>query len=176
MFYMASAGTENPADDDDRIEAAIDPKTGGSYVVTQKWIHNHPVIRATKEGVKEQYIGRDLKDSVELRKKPDTSHVARMVGSADFDATPKFQIVRHSQPWGTVSGDSGLFFIGYSATPVALDFMLDRMTGLGEDKKTDDLMRLTQCVTGNYWFFPSKPHLDKMVGKAGSGSSFRLWR
>ncbi|KAF7258121.1 hypothetical protein EG68_03578 [Paragonimus skrjabini miyazakii] len=169
-------GTENPADEDDRIEAAIDPKTGGSYVVTQKWIHNHPVIRATKDGVKEQYIGRDLKDSVELRKKPDTSHVARMVGSADFDATPKFQIVRHSQPWGTVSGDSGLFFIGYSATPVALDFMLDRMTGLGEDKKADDLMRLTQCVTGNYWFFPSKPHLDKMIGKAGSGSSFRLWR
>ncbi|KAA3670816.1 uncharacterized protein DEA37_0011405, partial [Paragonimus westermani] len=136
--------TENPADEDDRIQAAIDPKTGGSYVVTQKWIHNHPVIRATK--------------------------------AADFDATPKFQIVRHSQPWGTVSGDSGLFFIGYSATPVALDFMLDRMTGLSEDKKADDLMRLTQCVTGNYWFFPSKPDLDKMIGKASSGGSFRLWR
>lgn len=168
-------GTENPADEDDRIAAAIDPKSGGSYVVTQKWIHNHEAINSTKDNVKEQYIGRDITDSTELRKKSITSHVARMVGSADFDAPAKYQIVRHSQPWGTVSGHSGLFFIAYSATPVALDWMLDRMTGKGDDKHADDVMRLTQCVTGNYWYFPSQPEFEKLVNSA-AGGSFRLWR
>ncbi|CAH8643199.1 unnamed protein product [Dicrocoelium dendriticum] len=169
-------GTENPADAEDRIAAAIDPKSGGSYVVTQKWVHNHPVLRSTKDSVKEQWIGRDINDSTELRKKTITAHVSRMVGSPDFDASPKFKIVRHSQPWGTVSGESGLFFIAYSATPTALDWMLDRMTALSDDKQADDVMRFTRCVTGNYWYFPSQAEFDRMTKNASSGGFSRYWR
>ncbi|CAH8530123.1 unnamed protein product [Schistosoma turkestanicum] len=40
-------GTENPADPDERAEVAINPKTGGSYAVVQKWIHNMNVIQST---------------------------------------------------------------------------------------------------------------------------------
>ncbi|TGZ59157.1 hypothetical protein CRM22_009248 [Opisthorchis felineus] len=73
-------GTENPADEDDRIKAAIDPKTKGSYVVAQRWIHKHDVIRATKDDTKSQWIGREIEDSTELKKKTQTAHVSRMVG------------------------------------------------------------------------------------------------
>ncbi|CAH8572420.1 unnamed protein product [Heterobilharzia americana] len=79
-------GTENPADPDERAEVAINPKTGGSYAVVQKWIHNMDLIRSTKDQTKEHWIGRTLEDSIELKRKPVTSHVSRMVGSADYDA------------------------------------------------------------------------------------------
>ncbi|XP_018646658.1 Dyp-type peroxidase, putative [Schistosoma mansoni] len=112
----------------------------------------------TKEG----WIGRTLKDSVELKNKPITSHVARMVGSADYDAPSKYKIVRQSQPYGTLSGDAGLLFIAYAADTKNFDFMLDRMTGDSEDGKNDDVMRFTKCVTGNYWYFPSVPEFDRL--------------
>nr|CAX73277.1 putative TyrA protein [Schistosoma japonicum] len=157
-------GTENPADPDERAEVAINTKTGGSYAVVQKWIHNMDLIQSTKDQTKEGWIGRTLDDSVELKKKPITSHVARMVGSADYDAPSKFKIVRQSQPYGTLSGDAGLLFIAYAADTKNFDFMLDRMTGDSEDRKNDDVMRFTRCVTGNYWYFPSVPEFDRLVG------------
>ncbi|VDP81322.1 unnamed protein product [Echinostoma caproni] len=107
-----------------------------------------------------------------MKKKSATSHVARMVGSTDADAEPKYQIVRHSQPYGTVSGDSGLFFIAYAASPAALDWMLDRMTGHGEDKQCDDVMRLTRCVSGNYWYFPSFEEFQRITSVSTSLFSF----
>ncbi|CAI2731188.1 unnamed protein product [Schistosoma spindalis] len=73
-------GTENPADPDERAEVAINSKTGGSYAVVQKWVHNMNMIQTTKDHTKEGWIGRTLKDSIELKNKPITSHVARMVG------------------------------------------------------------------------------------------------
>ncbi|CAH8616031.1 unnamed protein product [Schistosoma rodhaini] len=165
-------GTENPADPDERAEVAINTKTGGSYAVVQKWIHNMDMIQTTKDHTKEGWIGRTLKDSVELKNKPITSHVARMVGSADYDAPSKYKIVRQSQPYGTLSGDAGLLFIAYAADTKNFDFMLDRMTGDSEDGKNDDVMRFTKCVTGNYWYFPSVPEFDRLVG----GGLWGFWR
>ncbi|CAH8616048.1 unnamed protein product [Schistosoma rodhaini] len=164
--------TENPADPDERAEVAINTKTGGSYAVVQKWIHNMDMIQTTKDHTKEGWIGRTLKDSVELKNKPITSHVARMVGSADYDAPSKYKIVRQSQPYGTLSGDAGLLFIAYAADTKNFDFMLDRMTGDSEDGKNDDVMRFTKCVTGNYWYFPSVPEFDRLVG----GGLWGFWR
>ncbi|CAH8862478.1 unnamed protein product [Trichobilharzia szidati] len=162
-------GTENPADPDERAEVAINPKTGGSYAVVQRWIHNMDVIRTAKEQTKEGWIGRTLSDSIELKKKPITAHVSRMVGSADYDATPKFKIVRQSQPYGTLSGDAGLLFIAYAADTKNFDYMLDRMTGDSPDGKHDDVMRFTKCVSGNYWYFPSGAEFDRLVSSGGSG-------
>lgn len=97
--------------------------------------------------------------------------------AAEFDSPSKFEIVRHSQPWGTVSGDSGLFFIAYSCTPEAFDYMLDRMTGHGpEDKHCDDVMRMTQCVTGAYWYFPGQAEFDAMTAGGAGGFGKGLWR
>jgi len=41
-------GTENPADEDSRREVAVESSTGGSYVMTQKWIHKLDTINNEK--------------------------------------------------------------------------------------------------------------------------------
>ena len=47
---------------------------------------------------------------------------------ADFQAKKPFEIVRQSMPYGTVGGhgSSGLFFIGFAASPEKFEYMLDR--------------------------------------------------
>ena len=61
----------------------------------------------------ENWVGRSKADSIEQSRKTVSSHVARMVGGAlKPDIRKPYEIVRHSQPYGTVTGESGLFFIG----------------------------------------------------------------
>lgn len=60
----------------------------------------------------EGWVGRSKADSIEQSRKSVSAHVARMVGGATKPEKKPFEIVRHSQPYGTVTGESGLFFIG----------------------------------------------------------------
>ncbi|CAI2731183.1 unnamed protein product [Schistosoma spindalis] len=121
---------------------------------------------------KEKWIGRTMKGSLELIRKPNTSHVARMVGSDDFKAKKKYKIVRQSQPYGTLSGGAGLLFIAYAADTENFDFMLDRMTGYSDDKINDYIMIFSECVTGNYWYFPSQLEFNLLVGNLPRGIWF----
>ncbi|CAH8573858.1 unnamed protein product [Schistosoma intercalatum] len=148
-------GTENPKVLNERAEVAINKRTGGSYAVVQKWVHNMSLLQETADEIKEKWIGRTINDSREMIRKPNTSHVARMVGSDEFEASKKYKIVRQAQPFGTLSGGAGLLFIAYAADTKNFDFMLDRMTGNSDDKINDNLMLFSLCVTGNYWYFPS---------------------
>jgi len=156
-------GTENAADDDDRKDIAVEKATGGSYVITQKWIHKMDVISTEKEGTAEKWVGRTRPDSTELSRKSISSHVARMTGGNGWEQKKPFQIVRQSMPYGTVSDKAGLFFIGYAASPENFEFMLSNMVGGGVDGHSDDIMRLTECVKGTYWYFPGVEELKKLA-------------
>ncbi len=46
--------------------------------MAQRWVHNFGIIRAQTDETLEGWIGRRKNDSVELKNKPPTSHVARM--------------------------------------------------------------------------------------------------
>jgi putative iron-dependent peroxidase len=105
-------GTENPAEEDDRVRVAVSDKCGGSYCITQRWIHKHDVIASSKDRTLEGWVGRSKADSIEQSRMSVSAHVARMVGGTTTPANKPFEIVRHSQPYGTVTGESGLFFIG----------------------------------------------------------------
>ncbi|XP_070210175.1 dye-decolorizing peroxidase YfeX-like isoform X2 [Littorina saxatilis] len=155
-------GTENAADEDDRREVAVEKATGGSYVITQKWLHDLNTINTEKDKTLEGWVGRTRADSVELPRKTITSHVARMTGGNGFNQPKPFQIVRQSMPFGTLGGDAGLFFIGYAASPRNHEFMLDRMVGAGGDGHSDDIMRLTKNVKGTYWYFPGMAELKQL--------------
>ncbi|XP_067935810.1 dye-decolorizing peroxidase YfeX-like [Watersipora subatra] len=156
-------GTENPADDESRENVAVEKGTGGSYVITQKWIHDHKFLASTPTKTLETAVGRDRADSIELSRKHIQSHVARMTGGNAFEQKKAYEIVRQSQPWGTVSGDSGLFFIGYAASPENFEYMLERMVGAGGDGHSDLIMTMTSCVKGTYWYFPSKKELKSVA-------------
>jgi deferrochelatase/peroxidase EfeB len=81
----------------------------------------------------------------------------------DPDRKKPFQIVRQSQPYGTFRGPAGLFFIAYAASPKNFNYMLDRMTGQACDRECDNIMRLSENVTGQMWYFPPPEQLRKML-------------
>lgn len=168
-------GTENPADEDERIEVAQSKVTGGSYVLTQKWQHDLKKIRNETRMVMESKIGRTEKDSIEIKPIAPTSHVGRMTHGLSDEESEEKRIVRHSLPYGTASGQCGLFFIAYCKTPKTLDWMLDRMAGLTDDRTEDGLFHFTKAITGAYFYSPSKLELEKIL-KEGSTNANKSTR
>jgi putative iron-dependent peroxidase len=153
-------GTENPKEAQ-REEVAIVPEgefAGGSYVMVQRFIHNLPSWNRLNVSAQEKVIGRTKPDSIELDDVPAASHVGRV----DIKEEGKgLKIVRHSLPYGSVSGEHGLLFIAYCNTLHNFKAMLESMYGV-TDGKTDQLLRFTTAVTGAYFFAPSAEMLAKL--------------
>lgn len=153
-------GTENPKDAQ-REEVAIVPQgefAGGSYVMVQRFIHNLPSWNRLNVSAQEKVIGRTKPDSIELDDVPAASHVGRV----DIKEEGKgLKIVRHSLPYGSVSGEHGLLFIAYCNTLHNFKAMLESMYGV-TDGKTDQLLRFTTAVTGAYFFAPSAEMLQAL--------------
>jgi len=159
-------GTENPKGRE-RARAALvgveDPDfAGGSYVFTQRYVHNLKKWAFISQNEQEKLIGRRKPDSKELsgRAKPPTAHISRVVIEENGE---ELQIVRHSFPYGPTS-ESGLFFIAYSKRLDIPEKMLSRMMGTSGDGLHDHLMNYTEAVSGATFFAPSL-HVLKMLGK-----------
>ncbi|NVJ55867.1 MAG: Dyp-type peroxidase [Vibrionaceae bacterium] len=156
-------GTENPKDGQ-RAEVALIPDgefAGGSYVMVQRFVHNLPAWNRLNVSAQEKVIGRTKQDSIELDDVPAASHVGRV----DIKEEGKgLKIVRHSLPYGTVSGDHGLLFIAYCYTLHNFKAMLESMYGV-TDGKTDQLLRFTSAKTGAYFFAPSAEMLQSLSVK-----------
>lgn len=153
-------GTENPKEAA-REEVAIIPQgdfVGGSYVMIQRFVHNLPSWSRLNVSAQEKVIGRTKADSIELDDVPAASHVGRV----DIKEEGKgLKIVRHSLPYGSVSGEHGLLFIAYCNTLHNFKTMLESMYG-ETDGKTDQLLRFTKAVTGAYLFSPSESMLQQL--------------
>ncbi|OAN13922.1 deferrochelatase [Photobacterium jeanii] len=154
-------GTENPKTDESRKEVALIKDgefAGGSFVMVQRFIHNLPAWNRLNVAAQEKVIGRTKPDSVELEDVPAQSHVGRV----DIKEEGKgLKIVRHSLPYGSVSGDHGLLFIAYCHTQHNFKAMLESMYGK-TDGKTDQMLRFTSAVTGAYFFAPSAEMLASL--------------
>ncbi|MCL9782543.1 Dyp-type peroxidase [Vibrio sp. S4M6] len=154
-------GTENPKGDDRREEVAIIPEgelKGGSYVMLQRFVHNLEPWNKLAMRQQEKIIGRTKPDSIEL----EDVHAASHVGRVDLKENGKgLKIVRHSLPYGSVSGEHGLLFIAYCNTLDNFTAMLESMYGK-TDGKTDMLLNYTKAVTGAYFFAPSMALLDAL--------------
>ena len=151
-------GTENPSGAKDHTNVALigdEDRTfaGGSYVFTQRYVHNLKKWATIPTTEQEKTIGRKKKDSKELsaNAKPPTAHISRVVMEEHGE---ELEIVRHGFPYGTVS-EAGLFFIAYSKTLDIPEKMLSRMMGTSGDDLHDHLMEYTQAVSGATFFAPS---------------------
>jgi len=151
-------GTENPSGARERSEVALIGKedmafAGGSYVFTQRYVHNLQKWASVPAKAQEKVIGRRKADSEELseRAKPPTAHISRTVIEENGE---ELEIVRHSFPYGTVS-EKGLFFIAYCKTLDIPEKMLSRMIGTSGDGLYDHLMDYSQAVSGANFFAPS---------------------
>jgi putative iron-dependent peroxidase len=150
-------GTENPKGRE-RAEAALigaeDPAfAGGSFVFTQRYVHDLAKWAGLSVREQEGVFGRRKRDSRELsaRAKPPTAHIARTVIEEDGK---ELEIVRHSFPYGTTS-ESGLFFIAYTKDLAIPEKMLRRMLGVSGDGLHDRLLEFTRAVSGATFFAPS---------------------
>ncbi|MER0395886.1 Dyp-type peroxidase [Vibrio vulnificus] len=156
-------GTENPkAEKRAEVALILDGEfAGGSYVMVQRFEHNLPAWNRLNVSAQEKVIGRTKPDSIELDDVPAASHVGRV----DIKEEGKgLKIVRHSLPYGSVTGSHGLLFIAYCHTLHNFKAMLESMYGV-TDGKTDQLLRFTKAVTGAYFFAPSKEMLSALAVK-----------
>lgn len=150
-------GTENPKGRERAPVALIGAEdaafAGGSYVFTQRYVHDLHAWASLPRGEQEKVIGRRKPDSRELspRLRPPTAHISRVVIE---EGGEELEIVRHSFPYGTVS-EHGLFFIAYTRDLGIPERMLARMIGTSGDGLYDRLMEFTRPVSGATFFAPS---------------------
>lgn len=161
-------GTANPKESGERSGAALigaedEPYKGGSYLLTQRYIHNLPVWGRLAQAEQERAIGRTKPDSEELKgaQKPPTAHISRVeIQSEDGE---ELKIVRHSLPYGHAGGEQGLFFLAYAKDTAIFEAMLGRMFGEADDGLHDRLMEFTAPVSGAFFFAPSAELLASLA-------------
>ncbi|GEL22900.1 peroxidase [Pseudonocardia sulfidoxydans NBRC 16205] len=158
-------GTENPVGDDAAAAVLVgdeDPDfAGGTYVMTQKYLHDLDGWQATSVEAREHAVGRRMLDDVELddATKPTDSHVA-LTTIVEEDGTER-EILRDNMPFGSIAdGEYGTYFIGYAADPDVPERMLQRMFVGEPEGNTDRLLEFSTAVTGNLFFVPSTAMLD----------------
>lgn len=150
-------GTENPAVDDDftRFGVIGDQDAdfeGGTYLFTQKYLHDMAAWNALKTEEQERVIGRRKFNDVELSddEKPATAHNA--VSNIGDD----LKIVRANMPFANTStGEYGTYFIGYAGKFSTTYAMLRRMFAGDADGNVDRLLDFSTPVTGTLFFAPS---------------------
>ena len=158
-------GTENPFSEEDRGAAALLDDSnfaGGSFVFSQRFVHDLQTWQRLKVDAQEQVIGRTKLDSIEFPDgvKRTNSHVARVV--IEDEEGEELEILRHSLPYGNGSGEQGLFFHAYTKDLTIIDRMLARMYGAG-DGITDRMLHFVTPVSGAYFFAPSQELLEQII-------------
>jgi porphyrinogen peroxidase len=159
-------GTENPRGQD-VIDAAIIADedaafAGGSYVITQKYVHDMDGWNALPTETQERIIGRTKLADIELDDavKPTSAHSAltTIVENGEERA-----IVRDNMPFGRVgSGEFGTYFIGYCRTPDVTEQMIENMFIGRPPGNYDRLLDFSRPVTGTLFFVPSATFLDSV--------------
>jgi porphyrinogen peroxidase len=124
-------GTENP-----RGEAAVDAVligdedaafAGGSYVITQKYLHDLDRWNALPVEAQERIIGRTKLSDLELDDsiRPTSAH---NVLTTIVEDGKEIKILRDNMPFGNVGqGEFGTYFIGYCRSPRTIEQMIENM-------------------------------------------------
>ncbi len=159
-------GTANPKEDVRQKEALVpDGKTGagGSFVLSQKWVHNLSAFNDLPVTTQEKVVGRTKVEDVELvgDAMPDDSHVSRTDVKLNGTAA---KIYRRSAPYGNAS-EHGLYFLAFSCDIARFDVQLRHMFGLTDDGLHDRLIEYSKPVTSSYWFAPSLEDLKKILSE-----------
>ncbi|MFC7220777.1 Dyp-type peroxidase [Streptomyces polyrhachis] len=159
-------GSENPTGPPGDASVYIgdeDPHfRGGSYVITQKYLHDLTTWQAMTVEQQEMVIGRHKQDDVEFPDsvKPADAHI--VVNTITVDGV-QHKIVRDNMPFAEIGkGEFGTFFIGYSRNPEVTELMLQRMF-IGEPVgNTDRILEVSTAKTGTLFFVPSEDFLDNL--------------
>lgn len=156
-------GIGNPVGDKARLAALVpdgQPGAGGSFVLTQKWVHNLAAFEQLPVSEQENVFGRTKADAVEFdeERMPNDSHVGRT--DVDRDGVPQ-KIWRRSVPYGGTL-EHGSYFVAFCCEQSRLDYLLRRMFALNDDKVQDRLTEFSTPVNSSYWYAPPEEALAAM--------------
>ncbi len=157
-------GTENPADDEAREAALVgddDPDfTGGSYVITQKYLHDLQGWNAVPLAEQERIIGRTKLDNIELDDDAKPSYAHNALTNIVEDGK-ELKILRRNMSFGDAAkGEYGTFFIGYACSPTRIEKMLRNMFIGNPPGNHDRLLDFSRAVSGNLFFVPTPDFLE----------------
>jgi len=162
-------GTENPSGReavDFTIIGDEDAQfAGGSYVLTQKYLHNMTAWNALPVEMQEHIIGRKKLSDIELEEgvKPSWSHSSLTTLEEDGK---EIKILRDNMPFGRPgAGEFGTFFIGYARTPAPIEQMLENMFVGRPAGNYDKLLDYSRAVTGCLFFVPSADLLEALADR-----------
>jgi porphyrinogen peroxidase len=160
-------GTENPRGQE-VIEAVLIGEedaafAGGSYVITQKYLHDMEGWNALSTEAQENIIGRKKLNDIELDDavKPTSAHNALTTITENGEERA---ILRDNMPFGQVgAGEFGTYFIGYCRTPRITEQMIENMFVGRPPGNYDRLLDFSRAVTGTLFFVPSVTFLDAVT-------------
>jgi porphyrinogen peroxidase len=168
-------GTENPRGEQ-AVNAVVvgneDPVfAGGSYVITQKYVHNLESWNALPTEAQELIIGRKKLSDIELDDavKPASAHSAL---TTIVENGEEKKILRDNMPFGRAgSAEFGTYFIGYSRSPRTIEQMLENMFVGRPPGNYDRLLDFSTALTGSLFFAPSATFLDSVGEDAANGTA-----
>jgi putative iron-dependent peroxidase len=154
-------GTENPEPLDALEAAAIGPEdpvfAGGSYAMTQKYVHDLAAWSKLPVEEQEKVIGRRKFDDRELseEEKPENAHNA--VTNISDPSGRELKIVRANAAFASpAKGEYGTYFIGYASAFSTTRRMLENMFVGDPPGNTDRLLEYSRALTGTLFFVPSR--------------------
>jgi putative iron-dependent peroxidase len=165
-------GTENPADQaasDAAIVGDEDPMfLGGSYVITQKYLHDLHRWNALSVEYQEGVIGRKKLSDIEFPDEAKTTYAHNVLTNI-VENGKQLQIVRDNMPFGEFGkGEFGTYFIGYARSPRRIEQMLTNMFVGLPPGNYDRLLDVSRAVAGTLFFVPSATFLDNVSEAAAS--------
>ncbi|HEY5970771.1 MAG TPA: Dyp-type peroxidase [Pseudoxanthomonas sp.] len=169
-------GTENPVDQD-AVDAAIigdeDPGfAGGSYVITQKYLHDLNAWNKLTVEVQERIIGREKLSDTEFPDAEKATFAHNVLTSIEDKDGMQLKIVRDNMPFGEVGkGEFGTYFIGYARSPGRTEKMLENMFVGNPPGNYDRLLDVSKAVTGTLFFVPTATFLENVQAEGPSAPS-----
>jgi porphyrinogen peroxidase len=168
-------GTENPVAEAAARATLIGEEdaafAGGSYVITQKYLHDLSGWNDVPVAEQEKIIGRTKLADIELDDavKPTYAHNALTTIIEDGE---QLEIVRDNMPFGEFGkGEFGTYFIGYARSPHRIEQMLENMFIGKPPGNYDRLLDFSRAVTGTLFFVPSATFLEDVATTATAPST-----
>jgi len=162
-------GTENPHNEDRDLFAKVGDEDsqykGGSYLFTQKYLHNMNAWSNLSTEEQEKVIGRSKENDIEMSDdvKPSNSHIA--LTNIESENGEELKIVRDNMPFGNPStGEFGTYFISYAKTFSTTKKMLTNMFIGDPPGNYDRILDFSTAVTGTLFFVPTRNMLNEFSG------------
>lgn len=155
-------GTEAPQVEDAADYAIVGDEDpffeNGSYAFAQKWRHHMDIWNKLTTEDQEKAVGRKKFSDLELSDKEKFKNAHNVTSQAKINGVEQ-KIVRMNVPYSDpASGITGTYFIGYSRHWTVTKKMLENMV-----EKHDYLLSFSDILSGQLFFIPSRPLLDKIA-------------